>query len=86
MPGDDRVKIFEVAHTSKGWGPTGRQILMPPDSPLFASLGDKGRVAVQSGYLAMGKGMFEELVKIIQDVEKEGGESLKPNAQGDPAV
>jgi len=59
-----QIKIIEVLDDLTT---TGRHILMLSDSPLFVSLGDKGRIAVQTGFMGIPSKMFEELINLIQE-------------------
>lgn len=82
------IRVFEVNASTGGFHPTGRQILMAADSPLFTHFGDLGKQAISEGSLALEEALFQQVFIIVQQAQ--GGAVPMPIAvrqhlfQGDP--
>lgn len=61
------VRIIEMVQEGSGFVPSGDEILMEQDSPLFQTLGDEGRRGAQMGYVAMSTTMFQQLKAIVKE-------------------
>lgn len=71
MPKPVKIRIVEMGREPgvEGLAPTGREILMDSDSPLFVTLGEQGRMAVQTGNVAVGAELFEQVKQIIEEAD-----------------
>lgn len=78
-----KVRILEVvAKGDSAPMPTGREILMEDDSPLFVAFGEKGKLAVQTGSLAILPPLFEEIKKIVEEANAAEDEVPKARTDG----
>lgn len=61
-----KVRIIEVVETEAGYQPTGEEVIMGSDSPLFDTFGNRGKVAKQDGKMVMNHLLFQQVKKIVE--------------------
>lgn len=83
------VRIYEVTESQNKipggqtyLTPTGRQIFMSEDSPLFAHFGEDGKKAVVGGAMAVATELFQEVYAIVV---AHGGADIMSDEQAVPA-
>ena len=68
------VRLIEMRKNAVGhWAVTGRQLLVPPDSPILEWLGEAGSRAIAEGSAAMPSELFNVIIEVV---EEQTGESL----------
>ena len=66
------IRIIEMERTGRGaYRPTGREILMDEDSPLFAMLGASR--ARETGAMTVEPPMYEDILKIVKEANGDTG-------------
>jgi superfamily II RNA helicase len=60
------IRILEVRFEEPNWKPTGREIMMSADSPLFSHL-KEGKKAVAEGFMSVNEGLFNQIAEIVKE-------------------
>jgi hypothetical protein len=64
------IRIIEVKPAGETFVPTGREVLMDVESPLFDILGV--RQGIGSGALSIEKALFEQISTIVKEANEPG--------------